>query len=116
MASSKKGSSLTVPTDHEPDRLNRLVASVPEAMRSRRRKGFAAKHDLVEVHGNRVGPPSRWPLRANMRVRRTAKPQRNGNGTHDAAATSARCKETENSTVILGSTSTKSPMVGSSSP
>src|SRR5438128_3382657 len=80
MPFSEKVSSPTVPTDHEPDRLNRLVASVPEAMRSRRRKGFAAKHDLVEVHGNRVGPPSRWPLRANMRVSRTAKPQRNGNG------------------------------------
>src|SRR6266700_5980376 len=59
MAFSKKESSLTVPTDHEPDRLNRLVASVPGAMRRRRRKGFAAKHVLVEVHGNCVGPPSR---------------------------------------------------------
>src|SRR5437773_4562276 len=59
MAFSKKGSSLTVPTDHEPDRLNRLVASVPEAMRSRRRKGFVAKHVLVEVHGNRPAPSPR---------------------------------------------------------
>src|SRR5438270_820843 len=61
MACSKKGSSLTVPTDHESDRLNRLVASVPEPMRRRRRKPnrvFGAKR-VVDVHGNRQAAEDR---------------------------------------------------------
>jgi len=57
MAFSKKGSSLTVPTDHRPDRLNRLVASVPAPMRrhrGKRNRVFGAKHVVVEVHDNQA--------------------------------------------------------------
>src|SRR5438874_8258694 len=55
MAFSEKASSPTVPTNHDPNRLDRQVASVPQTMRRRRRKGKRisdASHVVVEVHGN----------------------------------------------------------------
>src|SRR5207248_403051 len=55
MAFSEKASSPTVPTNHDPNRLNRQVASVPQTVRRHRRKGNRisdGSHVVVEAHGN----------------------------------------------------------------
>ena len=55
MAFSEKASSPTVPTNRDPNRLNRQVASVPQTVRRHRRKGNRisdGSHVVVEAHGN----------------------------------------------------------------
>ena len=55
MAFSEKASSPTVPTNRDPNRLNRQVASIPQTVRRHRRKGNQisdASHVVVEAHGN----------------------------------------------------------------
>src|SRR5213082_2327232 len=55
MAFSEKALSPTVPTNHDPNRLNRQVASVPQTVRRHRRKGNRisdGSHVVVEAHGN----------------------------------------------------------------